>query len=618
MRSRDVGFVAAAVAAGLSTAALTGRADAQLPLPLPTGTSTTTTTTSVPPPPVVEPAVPAQTSIPGNEPAGRSAVTGAGLGLPLRSLWHLELDQPAGAPVVSGTTLVVRDATTVRAFALATGAPVWAVPAAGGIVGIAADKVILFTGTGTVTALDIASGAQAWTATPGGQGSGNHNARVTGPGVVVEVDNSLVLLDGATGAQRWQVPLGDQTDSFSLGRAAVAGDRIFLDGSGACTARALDLRDGHRLWDAPRTCANFDSVADPGEPAGSGDGFLVTGGVLRDATRGDVLAQTDGSPAPGPTPDLVVGGVGVGFINGGTQDELRGTDLATGRKLWEVPELGSDPEYAAALGVGAALVELLPSGALEVLDATKGTSLFSARLGAQASGGFAQLAAGEGVLVAVRGTAIDGLAAAGDAVGASPFSLTVPKRRGVTAGDVQTVRTRVGGTLLPSQARLQVDPYPFGAFAPTGVGLATTGRTVSARYRPDRNVRVRVGGAAPGFAPSASYTLFVYARIRLSVRNVANVVTAQITVKGSSAIRYHGRRVHLYVGHRGTRAIRRLGSATLSGPARGKGVGRVRFRALPAGGPAPYLLACVPGVERLGQGAADSVQRACGRASARI
>jgi hypothetical protein len=61
----------------------------------------------------------------------------------------------------------------------------------------------------------------------------------------------------------------------------------------------------------------------------------------------------------------------------------------------------------------------------------------------------------------------------------------------------------------------------------------------------------------------------------------------------------------------------RLGSARVHGPKRRSGTAVVRFRAIDKVGPKDFLFACVPRVERSGQGAADAVQRKCGRSTIR-
>ena len=173
---------------------------------------------------------------------------------------------------------------------------------------------------------------------------------------------------------------------------------------------------------------------------------------------------------------------------------------------------------------------------------------------------------------------------------------------------------------MPGSVRAQIDRHPFGRFATAGKAVApdANGR-VSVQVKIDRNARVRLIGVGGSAAPTRAYVLYAYPRIRVKVlRNTGSRVTARIRVKGSRAIRYRGRRVHLYLVRGRAHRMTKLASGRLHGPRTASGAVVVGFPALKHVGRRDGVFACVPKVHRLGQGAPDRVQRRCGRAHIRF
>lgn len=599
-------MAAIALGAGVVAATTGPAADAQLP-PIGGGQTTptqTSPTTTVPPneaPPVVAPApLGDATTHAGADGTRRGAIADGGLKPPLRSLWRQDFDALVSRVVVGEGRAYVISGGRVTALDLATGARRWTSAVQGaGELAFGGGRVFV-SGSIGLTALDAASGTPVWTSA---QGSAYGAPPLVAGDLVILQGQGLTAFDAATGAQRWK---GGTSDG-SEGAPAVAGDRVFQ--YGGCTIVAVDRRTGRVIWSRNSGCTG-----------GGGGTVLVERDRVHSAFGAAPMQAADGADVAGARVQIAAGDIG---LQG--QDGLTAVDLASSRVLWRVKPDESFPNDAlgAPLVVGDQVLQTRFEGTVQARSLRTGAITWQAKLrraretftGSDSASDFA-LGAGGGVLVVLRGSTVDGLGPAG----ASPprsIALTVPRRRAFDAYDAVPVRGRVTGDLLPT-VRIEVDPYPRGGFKTAGRRLVADdkGRLTGA-FRPDRNTRVRLTGLAGSAAPTQAYTVYVYPRIRFRLTNVVNRITARISVRGSRAIRYRGRRVHLYLVRVGQRRLVRLGSARLRGPRRRSGSGVVRFAALTKVGRRDFLLACVPGVQRLGQGAADVVQRRCGRATIR-
>lgn len=555
-----------------------------------------------PPPPVVDPGPlgDATTHI-GGDPARRGAVAGAGLRTPLQSLWRQDFGALVSAAVVGGGRAYVHSGTRVTALDLRTGRRLWTSAAqVGSALAFGGGKLIAV-GDGTV-ALDAATGAVVW----GAQSEGG--APLIAGDLVIVQDQGLVAYDLATGTRRWR---GGDTDGTG-GAPAAAGDRIFQ--SGGCTVAAADRRSGRVLWRRNRGCSG-----------GGSDPVALQGAKVHSSFGPLPLAAADGKDTPGPQVDIIAGATG---FQTESEDGIAAVDLATGRLLWR---RNSDDTFindtlGAPLVVGDNLFQTRFEGTVEARAARTGAVNWRGRLreaeetftGSSSASDFSQ-AAGDGVLVVLRGSTVDGLGSAATPPRALRIRVPRAAARATEAGARLEIGARTTGNLWPSRVIVEANRYPFRSFRRTGrtVPPDEQGR-VRVSFKTDRNVRVRLVGLRGSARATRSYTVFAYPRIRIALRNTANRVRAKIRVRGSGALRFSGRSVNLYVARARSRQAIKLGSAPLRGPRTRTGRAALTFRALDVLGPSDVIFACVPHVHRLGQGAADPVQRRCGRAKIRF
>lgn len=575
----------------------------------PTTTGTTSTAAPAPPPPpVVDPGpLGGDTTHRRADAAGRGAVAANGLRPPLRSLWRQDFGALVSTAVTGDGRVYLESGGSISALELTTGRRLWTWP--GGVqratMAFGGGRLVVVTNAG-VAALDAATGAVRWSV-PHPPGSIGGELVIAGDLVVLD-DDGLRAYDLATGAERWKA---DTSIGFGLrGGPAVAGDRIYHGGD--CRLVAVDRRGGHLLWTRSR-CTGTSST----RVVAQADRIHSTFGTA-------VVSAADGSEVPGPRLDIVGEDVGLSTRNG----DIAAFSLATGTPLWsaEADRSEINDPLGTPLVVGRTLFQTRFEGTVEARDVGSGAVTWRGKLrkavetftGSSSASDYA-LAAGSGVLVVLRGSTVDALGSAAEAP--RTLGITVPAlaARLVTAGDELTIKGSVTGELMPI-AQLETDPYPFDRFAPAGPPWPLQGPgPLSLPLKPDRNVRVRIAGSAGSAMPTQSYTLFVYPRIRVGLGAARRGrVRATISVRGARDLRFRGRRVHLYFARHKGKRMTRVGSARLSGPRRGSGKGVVRFRPPERVGRRDYVVACVPGLHRLGQVAGDVVQRRCGRRTIRL
>lgn len=256
--------------------------------------------------------------------------------------------------------------------------PVWAVDLTGvSRTGVTVGDGVAFVGTidGTVTAVDVASGTEAWTAEVGGFLEASIAATDELVLVPVRGDEdtaaALVALSIADGSQVWRYE--PATGSLSIGAPAVGDATAFVSLPDA-TVRAVSLEDGSERWRA-----SLNSYVNPFSPASSP--VVAGGGVVLADVRGQVYrldAETGARtwdhaynrPVLRSSPVVIGDHVVLATSDGW----VAAFDLATGVLVWEgqpsEPQDGasSDPLRSIAVsddtvvvvrgGVGAGLVGL--------------------------------------------------------------------------------------------------------------------------------------------------------------------------------------------------------------------------------------------------------------------
>ncbi|MGW3915012.1 outer membrane protein assembly factor BamB family protein [Streptomyces sp. NPDC005070] len=270
--------------------------------------------------------------------------------------------------------LIVRAAfDRLRAFDTATGEQRWAWEVPGrNVLSAMADEVVdgvallihwPDTSDGrknaTVTALDVTSGNQLWSARqnleelrPGTSGLRLGTAALSGERAIIATGSAVVALDMHTGRSAWTVPHG-LTNEAQIG---AAGDRLLLvtRRAGTATVTSVDAADGTVRWEKPMPVdgpvARVRIVAaDPVLLAVEGEGRRGPDCLLRLDTDGNAVAELssddDASIAPYASWALAdgrrhvtwAGDTLVTFVRVPEYNylvRLAGFSLSTGRHLW--------------------------------------------------------------------------------------------------------------------------------------------------------------------------------------------------------------------------------------------------------------------------------------------
>lgn len=538
---------------------------------------------------------------PGGDATRRGWIGDSGLRPPLRQSWRVNFAQKVGPPIVGDGRVYVPLPDAVVALDLASGRQLWVSPGAASTLGYSRGRVVA--AGNDLRAIDAASGARVWSVTQSAADGGVGGVLVTDD-LVVTQGQRLRGYDLGSGALRWVGGVEDGTD----GEPAAAGDRIFE--LAACTVAAVSRSTGAVLWKVNSSCTG-----------GGGGRVLVDGERVLGGPRFPPLRTGDGAALPGTAePRVLAGGIGLRTAEHG----LQAFDALTGAVRWTAPEPDLFETFDEPLVIGDMVVRAHISGDLRLRRLTDGRETWAGRLGlpTDAFTGSqdqdADLAAGPGTLVVGRNATVQALMST--ARGSSgPVPLTRRYRGYLSeSGTRETFAGRIRGPIV-SPLRLEVDEHPFGGgFRATGPSIVPDAKgRFSLPTTVRGNVRVRVVEEGGAHRPSATTTMYVQPRVRFSVRNVRNRVTARITVSGSPRVRFRGRRVALYQVRVRARTLVRIRSARISGPRRRTGRAVVRFPALRTFGRRDYVVACVVGATRAGQGPPAGYLSRCGRSRIR-
>lgn len=281
-----------------------------------------------------------------------------------------------GSPTPSGSPQPDAQADTERAprfVAVPTGGdtPVWAVDLTDvSRTGVTVGDGVAFVGTidGTVTAVDVASGTEAWTAEVGG--FLESSIASTDDLVLVPVRGdedtaaALVALSIADGSQVWRYE--PQTGSSSIGPPAI-GDATAYVSLPDATVRAVSLQDGSERWRTP-----LNSYVNPFSPASSP--VVVGGGVVVADVRGQLYRLDAGTGArtwdhaynrPVLRSSPVV--VGDHVVLATADGWVAAFDLATGELVWEGsptgPRGGSSSDPLRSIAVSDDVIVVVRGGA---------------------------------------------------------------------------------------------------------------------------------------------------------------------------------------------------------------------------------------------------------------
>ncbi|MEA2125260.1 MAG: PQQ-like domain, partial [Solirubrobacteraceae bacterium] len=452
-------------------------------------------------PPAVAPPAPGSASVTlGGDAAHRNAWAGTGLAPPLGVAWSVDAS-PVAAPVVAGANVIVETATSLAAYALASGAPAWSIPLAGAVE-LATDGTRVFiAGAQGVAALSAATGATVWAA-PGAAATGPVVAG--GRLIVGTAAGALAAYQATSGALAWSADTG-----IAGSRPAVAGNRAYA--TGHCRAVAIATTTGLPVW-TTGTCAT-----DTGTRTLLSDllVFAEDGGIYQ-AQDGALVAPTFG-------PGTIGGGLVFASPLGTGPATLAARDAASFAPRWSwAPPLPGRMALRPAVTEGT-VWQVVDTGAdgllLGALDAATGderwTGFLPQAAGAALTPGVATaVAAVPGVLlVPTAGGKLSAL----HNVGAGPLGITatVPTNV-VAAGSRTTVRgqlvSRTGGLVGPRTVLLEADTHPFdGRYDVAGHTVAgRSGFTFAVRV--PRNTRFRLAADGVTYPPTP-----VYASPRLSV-----------------------------------------------------------------------------------------------------
>ena len=230
---------------------------------------------------------------------------------------------------------------------------------------VAGGRVLVVATDGTVTSLDLATGATAWTARLGVDADGS--PAVFGGLLLVGADDGAHALALDTGEPRWANAV---TGAVRGAPALIGGVAVFASMSGR--AVGVDALTGKVRWNVPLGAPNDTSVA-------AVDGTAVVGltdgsAVALDPSSGATEWQTtvDAGARIG-TPAIVGGRVLLASLDEGGPDtrHITALDLTTGRIGWRFGSPGDRPSYTPAVADGLAITEG-EAGEVTALDETTG------------------------------------------------------------------------------------------------------------------------------------------------------------------------------------------------------------------------------------------------------
>ncbi len=250
--------------------------------------------------------------------------------LPGRYFLAVRFTGENGAVTLSHREFTVAGETVHEAWSRDLGSAIQGVPA------IWNDLVIVPTMEGTVHALRLRDGGEAWKMKAGGQVSGR--VSVEGDQVFFGAGRSVYALDAATGKQRWSTPVDG---SIVIG-PAVSNGAVFAP-AGEQHLYCLDAASGKIRWDhtVPRPI-----IMEPA-PAGERVYFAAMDGHVRalDAATGREIWDTavsspdDNYPTAAYWTPAVVGDTVLASKRPASQDEhtLHALSAEDGKTLWSRP-----------------------------------------------------------------------------------------------------------------------------------------------------------------------------------------------------------------------------------------------------------------------------------------
>lgn len=441
-----------------------------------------------------------------------------------------------------------------------------------------------------VRAFDASTGASVWSA----EGSDDVAPVVVGDTLYVQGGN-LRAYATSDGSLRYSVGL----DGGGSGSAAIAGDRLFT--RTGCTDFAFDRLTGARIW-----------AMNPNRCSGGGG---ATPTLYRDrvtfpgaSTGVDSRAAADGAPLSAPALRLVDGDVGIADPRASGQRQFPVLDLLTGEKLWSVGggSFVGLPESLVAVSTQVAK----SADEIRLSDLRTGRLQWSARIAGEDRQGEAGVpSVGNGILVVPSGKNLLALAHARPGTG-DQLSLRGRRFTDAPAGQPLTVRGDAGRRLVPRRVKLRTVPRGGGRSRTLDRAHPLPTGRFRAHFAPRRNVRVRA--TAAGYRRSRPHTLFAYPSITASATQSGGLVRDRVGLRKVRGLRRHGRRIAEYFG-RG-RSLRRLGSTRLDR----RGRGTISFAPLRDVRRGDRIYRCLVGAPKLRLGRRNRFTTGCGRRRLRL
>jgi len=279
-------------------------------------------------------------------------------------------------PVVQDGRVYVADGSgTVAALDAATGRTLWEHPTgspARGAPALLGDLLILGTDAGEVIALWTADGTPAWDQAVGSAPIMASILEADGRIYVGNEDGTFVALDGRTGARLWTVDVGG-----SVTRGAALADGVVYVGATGGRFSALDAASGKDRWHVEL------GPGEVGTPVIGPGAVFVSRGLLAPDGPHDVLAldRADGAirwtfPAPSGR-QMFPGALANGFLYGVSDDgSIYALDPTSGALRWTVAAAAAQLGTLGSI-VGNVLYITTSDRNVQAFDATTGAHLWT-------------------------------------------------------------------------------------------------------------------------------------------------------------------------------------------------------------------------------------------------
>jgi len=266
----------------------------------------------------------------------------------------------------SGTVAALDAATGRTLWEYSTGSPARGAPA------LLRDLLILGTDAGHVIALSIADGAPAWDQAIGSAPISASVLEADGQIYVGNADGTFVALDGRTGARLWAADVGG-----SVTRGAALADGVVYVGATGGRFSALDATTGRDRWRVEL------GPGEEGTPVVGPGAVFVGRGLLAPDGPHDVVAldRADGTtrwtfPAPSGR-QVLPGALANGLLYGVSDDgSIYALDPASGVLQWTVAAAAAQLGTLGAI-VGNVLYVTTADRNVQAFDATTGAHLWT-------------------------------------------------------------------------------------------------------------------------------------------------------------------------------------------------------------------------------------------------